>query len=103
MSYPRPIFFKVPYDADLSTVCVRAAAQYQDEPYLYIEYYEGIVPRGWIEMSKEDIITLFGYDPFEDKPEPIPETLSETDQAILDTAINMEYLLALQELGLLIE
>lgn len=103
MTYPTPIFFKIPYDADLSTVNVRAAAQYQDEPYLYVEYYEGIVAKEWVEMPKEDIVTLFGYDPFEDKPEPIPEILSETDQAILDTAINMEYLLALQELGLLIE
>jgi len=32
------------------------------------------------------------------EPEPVPETLTEAEQAILETAINVDYLVCLQDM-----
>lgn len=63
------------------------------------------IPSNWEEVSWEWLVENFGEDPFSWDPNPQPpqpEPMPETDQAILDTAVNMEYLLSLQELGLLV-
>lgn len=37
--------------------------------------------------------------PSAETPEPVPETLTETEQAILETAVNIEYLVCLEDLN----
>ena len=63
---------------------------------IYIEYICGDIKDTWKEITKEEAINL-GL--FEIEPEPTPEPqLTETEQAILDTAINVDYLVCMKEL-----
>lgn len=66
---------------------------------------------GNVETSNPQLIKIETFDTsllgkhynngiWEDGPEPEPEPLSETEQSILDTAINTEYLVCLADLGL---
>lgn len=60
-----------------------------------------IVPDNWIAVDSETVIgKRYNNGIWEDGPEPEPEPLSENEQAILDTAINTEYLVCLADLGL---
>lgn len=60
-----------------------------------------IVPDNWIAVDSETVIGKhYNNGIWEDGPAPEPEPLSENEQAILDTAINTEYLVCLADLGL---
>lgn len=68
----------------------------------YGRYISGEILDSWQEITEEEF-NLWVEENFpEPNIEPKPEPMPETDQAILDTAVNMEYLLSLQELGLLV-
>ena len=76
-----------------------------------IPYYPPLEDETEIEAVEipEGTETKIGYlykdNTFSEPPEPViprtePKVLSETDEAILNTNLNVEYLIALQELGL---
>ena len=59
----------------------------------------------WTEITEERYNEIINeVDPPNPDPEPDPEPTPDEvrDQAILDTAVDMEYLLCLEELGLLV-
>lgn len=75
----------------------------------YLMCQEDIIPGDdWIELTEEEYINGINTDFPQPDPDPDPEPDPEPtpqeirDQAILDTAVDMEYLLCLQELGLLV-
>ena len=50
---------------------------------------------------KGDLFTVMITLPLKEppkEPEPVPETLTEQEQAILETAINVDYLVCMKEL-----
>lgn len=60
-----------------------------------------VAPDRWILVTDETVLgKRYNNGIWEEGPEPEPEPLSENDQAILDTAINTEYLVCLADLGL---
>ena len=69
---------------------------------MYIGTHDDIeVKDTWIEVSEEEFREFNeSLNPPQPDPEPTPQEVR--GQAILDTAVDMEYLLCLQELGLLV-
>ena len=79
-------YFKIPLvgNTDLSQTSCRAIAVTKHD--WYIEYSEGHIGQDWEEVSKSKLVEVFGYNPFEEKPEPQPyqPTNAEVAQMISD-------------------
>lgn len=78
---------------DENDICIATATSQKDSSQL---------PDNWILINNEfeALGKRYNNGIWEDGPEPEPEPLSETEQSILDTAINTEYLVCLADLGL---
>lgn len=77
-------YFRIPLNADLSQTSYRASKL--TDHALYIEYNEGHIGQDWEEVSESKLVEVFGYSPFEEKPEPQPyqPTNAEVAQMISD-------------------
>lgn len=93
-------YFRLPLNSDLSRTSYRDSKLTETNE--YIEYNEGYIGEDWEEITEETLIEVFGCNPFveESEPEPVTETLTDTESAIYDTQANVEYLVCLSELGL---
>ena len=84
-------YFKIPLDSDLSQTSVRASVNTEDAQ--YIEYNEGYIGRDWESVSEEQLIEVFGYNPFtkESQPKPLPyqPTNAEIAQLISDLQVDL--------------
>lgn len=89
------MFYKIPLDTDLSETSYRCYKE-TDEAAL-IEYNSGKVGESWKEITKEQAMEI-APEWFSSGSE--ESELTETEEAILNTAINTEYLVCLAELGL---
>ena len=79
-------YFRTPLDENLSKTSYRAIAN--TDYALYIEYNEGYIDPSWEEVTEEQLIDVFGFNPFtkESQPKPLPyqPTNAEVAQMISD-------------------
>lgn len=80
------MYYKIPLDTDLSQTSYRASAN--TDYALYIEYNEGYIGQDWEEVTEEQLIEMFGFNPFTEEPQPKPlpyqPTNAEVAQMISD-------------------
>lgn len=78
------MYYKIPLSADLSQTSYRALEITQD--FWYIEYNEGVVKEDWKEIAEEELILVFGKNPF------IPiQKLTESEQMQIETYLNSKF------------
>lgn len=84
-------YFKLPLNTDLSQTSIRASVNTEDVQ--YIEYNEGYIGQDWEEVSESKLIEVFGYNPFEEKPQlepqPYQPTNAEVAQMISDLQVDL--------------
>lgn len=86
------MYYRVPLDDDLSKTSYRASV-YTDNAQ-YIEYNEGHIGNNWEKVSEGKLIELFGYNPFEEKPEPQPYQPSNAEVAQMISDLQVDLILA---------
>lgn len=89
-------YFKIPLDADLSQTSYRASANTEDAQ--YIEYNEGATAADWQAVTLEELVAVFGRNPFEAQPE--PERLSEAEQMQIETYLNTAFIADMMTLSM---
>lgn len=74
---------------------------YNTNGYVYVEYIDGPIPDDWIEVTEEEVLEAFGYNPgfvFSEPDDPTPQipdpTMSQMAAMIVETNLNVEYLVA---------
>lgn len=86
------MYYKIPLASDLSKTSYRASAASDSGDY-YIEYNEGYTDLSWEEVTEEQLIEVFGFNPFteEPQPEPLPyqPTNAEVAQMISDLQVDL--------------
>ena len=85
-------YFRIPLSADLSQTSYRAIAI--TEYAQYIEYNEGYIGQDWEEVSESKLVEVFGYNPFEEKPEPQPYQPSNAEVAQMISDLQVDLILA---------
>lgn len=79
------MFYKIPKGSDLSNTSVRCAKDKND--YTYIEYNEGFIGDGWVEVSEEEIIGIVP-EWFEELEEKEETQLDRIESVVNDIAKN---------------
>lgn len=88
-------YFKIPLNADLSQTSYRASAS--TETHVFIEYNEGHIDPVWKEVTEEQVIEVFGRNPFidpEPEPEPTPYQPSNAEIAQLISDLQVDLIIA---------
>ena len=85
-------YFKIPLNSNLSQTSYRASAY--TETHEYIEYNEGYIGQDWEEVSKSKLVEVFGYNPFEEKPEPQPYQPSNAEVAQMISDLQADLIIA---------
>lgn len=74
------MYYRIPLDSDLSQTSYRAIAN--TDYALYIEYNEGYIGQDWEEVSESKLVEVFGYNPFEEKPQLEPQPYQPTNAEV---------------------
>ncbi len=78
------MYYKIPLDADLSQTSYRAMKLTEEAA--YIEYNDGVIGEDWQEITEEELILVFGKNPF------IPiQKLTESEQMQIETYLNSKF------------
>lgn len=88
-------YFKLPLESDLSQTSYRASAS--TETHEYIEYNDGYINPTWEEVTEEQLIEVFGRNPFidpEPEPEPTPYQPSNAEIAQLISDLQVDLIVA---------
>ena len=88
-------YFKIPLNCDLSQTSYRAITS--TETHEYIEYNEGHISEDWEEVTEEQLIEVFGRNPFidpEPEPEPAPYQPSNAEIAQLISDLQVDLIVA---------
>lgn len=88
-------YFKLPLNSDLSQTSYRASKRTETNE--YIEYNEGYIDPIWEEVTEEQLIEVFGRNPFidpEPEPEPIPYQPSNAEIAQLISDLQVDLIVA---------
>lgn len=89
------MYYKIPLDADLSETSYRAFKDAED--CAYIDYNDGYIDPSWEEVTEEQLIEIFGRNPFidpEPEPEPIPYQPSNAEIAQLISDLQVDLIVA---------
>lgn len=93
------MYYRIPLDADLSQTSYRDSKLTETNE--YIEYNEGFIGEDWKEVTEEQLIEVFGLNPFidpepepEPEPEPIPYQPSNAEIAQLISDLQVDLIVA---------
>lgn len=88
-------YFKIPLGFDLSQTSYRDNKP--TETHEYIEYNDGYIDPAWEEVTEEQLIEVFGRNPFidpEPEPEPAPYQPSNAEIAQLISDLQVDLIVA---------
>lgn len=89
-------YYKIPLNADLSQTSYRAKRKTEEAA--YIEYNEGATAADWQAVTLEDLVAVFGCNPFEEQPEAQP--LTEAEQMQIETYLNTAFIADMMALNM---
>lgn len=83
------MYYKVGSYEELYNTVFKQAKQAED--CVYIEYVDGHLNPDWKQISVQELVEVFGYNPFEEKSEPQPyqPTNAEVAQMISDLQVDL--------------